>query len=197
MATPFSFPTRMCSLPASSEDRPDPGRYSSEVVTNGNVYIVWQDGRNLQVPDFDSGFYGYADVLLRSSSDGGSTWSPAVRVNNNPDPVPGGGGTDQYQPGVAVDKTGEIGVCWYDRRLDPLNYMIDRFCGVSHQRWCDIQKLAVKFAQLVADSRHGCVYQSLLHGRLRRGGKRFHRSHSGLYRCLPDHEYAYRTFRFR
>ncbi len=100
-------------------------------ATNGNVYVVWQDGRNLQVPDFDSGLYGYADVLVRGSSDGGSTWSLPVRVNNNPDPVPGGGGTDQYQPGAAVDKTGKIGVCWYDRRLDPLNYKIDRFCGVS------------------------------------------------------------------
>jgi hypothetical protein len=103
----------------------------SGTSTNGNVYIVSQDGRNFQVPDFDSGFYRYASVLLYRSSDGGATWSAPVRVNNNSEPAPGGGGTDQYQAGASVDNTGTIGVCWYDRRQDPLNYMIDRFCGVS------------------------------------------------------------------
>ena len=104
----------------------------SGTATSGNVYIVWHDGRNLIVPSFTiSGFYGYADVLLRRSTDGGAKWSAAVRVNTNPEPLPSGRGTDQYQPGVAVDNTGKIGACWYDRRLDPLNYQIDRFCGVS------------------------------------------------------------------
>ena len=103
----------------------------SGTATNGNVYIASQDGRNFQMPDFDSGLYGYASVLLYRSSDGGTTWSTPVRVNNNPEPAPGGGGTDQFQPGAAVDKTGKIGVCWYDRRQDPLNYKIDRFCGIS------------------------------------------------------------------
>jgi hypothetical protein len=103
----------------------------SGTSTSGSVYIVWQDGRNLQVPDFDSGFYRYADVLLSRSADGGATWSAPVRVNNNSEPLHSGLGSDQYQPGAAVDGTGKVGVCWYDRRLDPLNYQIDRFCGVS------------------------------------------------------------------
>ena len=38
---------------------------------------------------------------------------------------------DQYQPGAAVDKTGKVAVCWYDRRNDSSNFLIDRFCGVS------------------------------------------------------------------
>jgi hypothetical protein len=104
----------------------------SGTATNGNVYVVWHDGRNLNVPSFTiSGFYGYADVLLRRSTDGGATWQAPVRVNNNREPLHSGRGTDQYQPGLAVDNTGGIGACWYDRRLDPLNYQIDRFCGVS------------------------------------------------------------------
>jgi len=104
----------------------------SETATNGNVYITWQDGRNLQIPSFTvSGTYAYSDVLLRKSSDGGMMWSPVVRVNDNPEPLPDGGGTDQYQPGVAVDGSGKVGVCFYDRRLDPQNFMIDRFCATS------------------------------------------------------------------
>jgi len=99
--------------------------------TKGNVYIVWQDGRNLEVPDTAYGFYGYADVLLARSSDGGATWSAPSRVNTNVEPPRSGRGTDQYQPGVAIDSSGKVGVCWYDRRLDPMNYQIDRFCGIS------------------------------------------------------------------
>jgi hypothetical protein len=53
-----------------------------------------------------------------------------VQVNRNPEPLGSGLGTDAYMPGVAVDNsTGEVGVCWYDRRNDPLNFRVDRFCG--------------------------------------------------------------------
>jgi hypothetical protein len=105
----------------------------SGTATNGNVYIAWHDGRNVQVPDFESfnGVYGYADVLVTRSTDGAATWSSAIRVNTNSEPLRNSRGTDQFQPGIAVDNTGKVGVCWYDRRRDPLNYQIDRFCGVS------------------------------------------------------------------
>jgi len=49
-------------------------------------------------------------------------------VNTNDETV----NSDQYQPGITVDDTtGNVGACWYDRRLDPFNYLVDRFCGVS------------------------------------------------------------------
>jgi hypothetical protein len=40
-------------------------------------------------------------------------------------------GTDHFLPGIAVDKAGTLGVCWYDRRFDPLNFMISRACATS------------------------------------------------------------------
>ena len=40
-------------------------------------------------------------------------------------------GTDHYQPGIAVDKTGAVGVCWYDRRADPANFKFGRACAIS------------------------------------------------------------------
>jgi hypothetical protein len=100
--------------------------------TNGNVYIAWNDGRNLQIPNLvDNGLYGYADVLLSRSTTGGASWSAPVRVNTNPEPLPGGRRSDQFMPSVAVDNTGRVGACWYDRRKDPSNYAVDRFCGMS------------------------------------------------------------------
>jgi hypothetical protein len=101
--------------------------------TRGFVYVVWSDGRNLQVPDFAAlnGFYGYADILLRRSTTSGATWSAPVRVNDSVEPLADGRGTDQYQPGIAVDHTGKVGVCFYDRRRDEHNFLFDRFCAVS------------------------------------------------------------------
>lgn len=99
--------------------------------TNGYVYIAWNDGRNLTVPDFWVGAYGYTDILFSRSTDGGATWLAPVRVNNNPEPLSSGLGTDQYQPGIAVDKEGKIGVCFYDRRRDPSNFLIDWECASS------------------------------------------------------------------
>jgi hypothetical protein len=76
----------------------------------------------------DTGVYGFADAMVSRSRDGGATWDPPVRVNDN---VEAGLGTDQYQPGVAVDAGGRVASCFYDRRRDAANFRIDRFCAVS------------------------------------------------------------------
>ena len=108
----------------------------SGTATNGNLYVLWQDGRNLRVPDFggppDTFVYGYSDVLVRRSTDGGKTWSGAVRVNTNRERVESGRRTDQFQAAAAVDSTGRVAACFYDRRNDPTNFFIDRFCALSN-----------------------------------------------------------------
>jgi hypothetical protein len=100
--------------------------------TNGHVYLTYQSG-GFSVFDAAAadGSYSYGDIFLRKSTDGGATWGPAVKVNNNPDPVPGGGGTDQFMPYVAVDKNGRVAVSFYDRRRDGENFFIDRFTAFS------------------------------------------------------------------
>ncbi len=100
------------------------------------IYVVWNDGRNFRITDFAgaAGKYGFADVLLSKSFDGGGTWTPPIRVNSDPKSHSAAGrilGTDHFQPGIAADPTGAIGVCWYDRQADPLNYMIGRVCAAS------------------------------------------------------------------
>jgi hypothetical protein len=125
----------------------------SGTATNGNVYITWPDGRNLQVPDLAAGLYGYADVLLKRSTNGGATWSAPVRVNTNHEPLLSGRGTDQYQPGVAVDKTGKVAVCFYDRRHDSSNFLVDRFCGMSTDAgasWTNIRQSSPSWAPIHA-----------------------------------------------
>jgi hypothetical protein len=95
------------------------------------VYLAWNDG-NRQTPDTLTtiGAYNFTDIKFSQSTDGGITWSPPVRVNNNPE---GGGAplTDQFEPALVSDLTGRIAVCFYDRRRDPNNFLIDRICASS------------------------------------------------------------------
>jgi len=115
---------RVQELPSLAVDR-------SGLATNGNLYIAWNDARNLTVLDALSGTYGYADVLVSRSTNGGASWSAPVRVNNNVEPLSSGLGTDQYQPAIAVDKSGKVETCFYDRRRDPNNFLIERYCAGS------------------------------------------------------------------
>ena len=103
---------------------------------NGTVYLAWNDG-SLVASDGFFGFpYGFTDILATRSTDGGATWTSPVRVNSNVEPLSGppavkGRGTDQYMPGIAVDRNGLVGICYYDRSGDPLNFLIERRCGRS------------------------------------------------------------------
>lgn len=101
--------------------------------SDGNLYFTWDDGRIFARPDLESptGFYHFANVLAVRSADGGHTWSAPVRVNNDPASLPSRRSVDHYQPGIAVDATGALADCWYDRRDDPFNFRIGRFCATS------------------------------------------------------------------
>ena len=102
----------------------------SSTPSRGDVYLAFHDGSAVRTPDIgsDTGFYGFADAMVSRSPNGGASWDAPVKVNDN---VELGFGTDQYQPGVAVDRVGRVASCFYDRRHDPANFMIDRFCAVS------------------------------------------------------------------
>lgn len=71
---------------------------------DGQLYLAWHDGRN---EDWD--------VFLRRSMDGGRSWGPVLRVND--DPVDNG--QSQYLPKVSVAPNGRVDVLYYDRREDP------------------------------------------------------------------------------
>ena len=70
--------------------------------SNGNLYIVWQDGR------FSGG--ARSDVAFTMSTDRGETWSPTVKLNQN------SAGTSGFLPSVHVAADGTVGVSFYDFR---------------------------------------------------------------------------------
>jgi hypothetical protein len=71
----------------------------------GRVYAIWtQEVKN----ESDN-----TDTMLQWSNDDGATWSPAVRLNDD------GTKNSQFNPAIAIDQaTGDVGVSWYDARLD-------------------------------------------------------------------------------
>lgn len=73
-----------------------------------DVYMVYSADPDGALPD-------EADVFFTSSANGGVTWSPPVRVNQDVSPF------DQFEPWIAVKPNGWIDIAWYDRRLDPFD----------------------------------------------------------------------------
>jgi hypothetical protein len=89
-------------------------RFRSGIVENfaasptyaGHLYLTYEDWDPL---------LGQADVKFTQSTNGGSTWTAPVVVNDNVD-LPGAP-TDQFQPSVAAGPNGAVAVAFYDRRL--------------------------------------------------------------------------------
>jgi hypothetical protein len=83
-------------------------------------YYVWTDSSvpwktyllptRVIEPDAGAVARDHRDIVLTWSDDGGQTWSPKVRVNDDA-PL-----NDQSFPNVAVDELGRVHVVWYDRR---------------------------------------------------------------------------------
>jgi hypothetical protein len=71
------------------------------VGSGGAVYVAWQDAR------FTGGERD--GVVLSRSTDGGRTWSDAVRVNADPT-------VQAFSPALATAPDGKVGVTYYDLR---------------------------------------------------------------------------------
>jgi hypothetical protein len=85
---------------------------------SGAMYLVYNDP--VAASGGDRG-----NVLLRQSTDGGSTWTAPTLVNDD------GGTKAQYFPTIACRPDGSgLAVCWYDNRNDPGDALIERW-GVT------------------------------------------------------------------
>ena len=94
---------RVASFPSMAVDRTT---VVSGVATSGNIYITWPQ-INVAPAGTDP------DIVMIKSTDGGTTWSSAVRVND--DAV--SNGKDQYFPWMTVDpSTGQLLFVFYDSR---------------------------------------------------------------------------------
>ena len=141
--------------------------------SDGTVYVTWDDGRNKSTPDLagfslqgnppdqpaviipfsplilTAGTYVYTDIMLSRSKDG-VNFGPTIQVNSDHQPK-FGGGHDHFQPAIAVDSTGKAAICWYDRRNDPKNFAIERFCAESKNTgndWVNFRVPIAPFAPL-------------------------------------------------
>jgi BNR/Asp-box repeat len=71
----------------------------------GRVYAIWTQENGNETDD--------TDVMLQHSDDNGTTWSPAVRLNDDHTV------NSQFMPAIALDQTtGAVAVSWYDARAD-------------------------------------------------------------------------------
>jgi hypothetical protein len=64
------------------------------------LYVSWEDYAS-----------GFDNIMLSGSFDGGVTWTPPIRVNDNASPA------DEFQPNLAAAANGTVSVNFYDRRL--------------------------------------------------------------------------------
>lgn len=97
-------PPMIGSLPAN-------GRYVIPGAYTGSPYSLTVFGSLLEfLPSPGSVARDHRDIVMTRSKDGGRTWSPKVRVNDDPP------GSDQALPVAAVDELGRVHVAWMDRR---------------------------------------------------------------------------------
>ncbi len=125
----------------------------------GELYVAWADGRNRQIIDVGAAFlgispptYAFGDVMISRSTNHGASWSAPRDVSGTSRSYTGIG-RDQFMPGLAVDATGELAVCYYDRRNDPDNLNIDRYCSVSGDHgvhWTDHRKTVQSWSPAVS-----------------------------------------------
>ncbi len=86
---------------------------------SGRIYIVWAS----------KGSDGRHHILLSSSDDKGNSWSLPKPIEGDNSPS----ATDKFFPWVAVDETGDVGVVFYDSRMDaPANQLTDAFMAHSN-----------------------------------------------------------------
>lgn len=92
---------------------PKTGRYYFSVGAAGRYSFGYRIGLRTLIPDANQAALDHRDIVLVSSRDGGQTWSPKIRVNDDPALY------DNAFSRVAVDGLGQVHVAWYDRRDDP------------------------------------------------------------------------------
>ncbi|HWR84037.1 MAG TPA: PKD domain-containing protein [Candidatus Deferrimicrobium sp.] len=123
--------TRITTLGGSKTMRHNSYPSMSVNQQTGRIYMVWT---NIGVPGTGTGDF---EIYSISSTDGGSTWSTPVRVNQDTQ----GNGKDQWFPWIACDPvTGDVSCIFYDSRNFVSNNAAETFVAVSQDNgatWTD------------------------------------------------------------
>ena len=90
-------------------------------VDSNTVYVAWTDSRWDLFDEPCNIPIKHSDIAFSRTTDAGLTWSPPMRINNDPQ----GNGVDQFLPTLAVASDGTLGITWYDRIYDPNHVLYD------------------------------------------------------------------------
>ncbi len=86
------------------------------------LYLVYNDCSGAPC----SSAADHGNIFLTRSTDGGSTWSASVQVNDDVT------NHDQYMPAISITPAGRnLFVGFYDRRSDPTNSLIERWAALG------------------------------------------------------------------
>ncbi len=101
-----------------------------DVGPNGNfVYAVWAEYQSVtflfDAPTNRDFRVANGDIMFARTADGGLTWEPAIRVNDDATT------NDQFMPAMVAQPDGAIHIVWADRRLDANNIIYDIFYATS------------------------------------------------------------------
>ena len=86
------------------------------VGSDGRMVVAWSDDR-----------FGESDILSRTSTDAGVTWTAPVKVNNDPS----GDMVNKDRPAVSIAPNGRVDILYYDRILDHRGTTADVFLSSS------------------------------------------------------------------
>jgi hypothetical protein len=87
---------------------------------DSNVYITWADEHSNLNGSHD------ADILFVKGTP--PLFSAPAKVNSDPT----GDGSDQFQPQIAITRSGQVNISYFDRRNDPSNFFIDTYLSRSN-----------------------------------------------------------------
>ncbi|PZS04721.1 MAG: hypothetical protein DLM69_01525 [Candidatus Chloroheliales bacterium] len=96
--------------------------------STSTVYAVWNDHLSDGTYSFLGNTVYAGDIAFSRSTNGGTTWSTPMRVN---DDSQGGTVHDQFFPGMTVGSDGTIHVGWFDRRDDANNILYREYYAQS------------------------------------------------------------------
>ena len=91
---------------------------------NGDIYVAFDAYNDAPDPAHDSDGKT-ADIEMIKSTDGGTTFSNPVVVNQD------NSNADQFQGHVSVNADGAVSVAYFDRRHDPANVFVDEYLSRS------------------------------------------------------------------
>ena len=86
----------------------------------GNLYLQYRDTSS-------NGFFD-SDIMFRRSLDTGHTWSPPIRVNDDPPDAD----VDQFHNWIVCNEEGVLVSIWYDQRDDPSHQTFTVYAGYSY-----------------------------------------------------------------